>query len=104
MINKPTWFKNPDRSSCIDLVLTNWPRSFQHSCVIETGLSDFDKMVVAVMKTTYRKLEPRIVIIVTSSIYVMIVLRNRYRKLFYKTWELDVMKFMNVLQLPAITF
>ena len=104
MINKPTWFKNPDRSSCIDLVLTNWPRSFQHSCVIETGLSDFDKMVVAVMKTTYRKLEPRIVIIVTSSIYVMIVLRNRYKKLFYKTWELDVMKFMNVLQLPAITF
>ena len=104
MINKPTWFKNPDRSSCIDLVLTNWPRSFQHSCVIETGLSDFDKMVVAVMKTTYRKLEPRIVIIVTSSIYVMIVLRNRYKKLFYKTWESDVMKFMNVLQLPAITF
>ena len=104
MINKPTWFKNPDRSSCIDLILTNWPRSFQHSCVIETGLSDFDKMVVAVMKTTYRKLEPRIVIIVTSSIYVMIVLRNRYKKLFYKTWELDVMKFINVLQLPAITF
>ena len=104
MINKPTWFKNPDRSSCIDLVLTNWPRSFQHSCVIETGLSDFDKMVVAVMKTTYRKLEPRIVIIVTSSIYVMIVLRNRYKKLFYKTWDSDVMKFMNVLQLPAITF
>ena len=104
MINKPTWFKNPDRSSCIDLILTNWPRSFQHSCVIETGLSDFDKMVVTVMKTTYRKLGPRIVIVVTSSISVMIVLRNRYKKLFYKTWELDVMKFINVLQLPAITF
>ena len=51
MINKPTWFKNPDTSSCIDLILTNWPRSFQRSCVIETGLSDFDKMVVTVMKT-----------------------------------------------------
>ena len=29
--------------------------------MIETGLSDFPKMVVTVMKTTYRNLEPRIV-------------------------------------------
>ena len=61
MINKPTCYKNPERPSCIDLFLTNCPHSFQNSCVIETGLSDFHKMVVTVMKTTYRKLEPRIV-------------------------------------------
>ena len=41
MINKPTCYKNPEKSSCIDLILTNCPRSFQNSCVIETGLSDF---------------------------------------------------------------
>ena len=50
MINKPTCYKNPDRPSCIDLILTNCPRSFQNSCVIETELSDFHKMVVTVMK------------------------------------------------------
>ena len=61
MINKPTCYKNPDRPSCIDLILTNCPRSFQNSCVIETGQSDFHKMAVTVIKTTYRKLEPRIV-------------------------------------------
>ena len=61
MINKPTCYKNPDRPSCIDLILTNCPRSLQNSCVIETGLSDFHKMVVTAMKTTYRKHEPRIV-------------------------------------------
>ena len=61
MINKPTCYKNRDRPSCIDLILTNCPRSFQNSCVIETGLSDFHKIAVTVMKTTYRKLEPRIV-------------------------------------------
>ena len=61
MINKPTCYKNPERPSCIDLILTNCSHSFQNSCVIETGLSDFHKMVVTVMKTTYRKLEPRIV-------------------------------------------
>ena len=29
MINKPTCFKNPDQPSCIDLILTNCPRSFK---------------------------------------------------------------------------
>ena len=53
MINKLTCFKNPDRPSCIDLILTNCPRSFQNGCAIETGLSDFHKLVVTVMRTTY---------------------------------------------------
>ena len=61
MINKPACYKNLDRPSCIDLILTNCPRSFPNSCVIETGQSDFHKMVVTVTKTTYRKLELRIV-------------------------------------------
>ena len=41
MISKPTCYKNPDKATCIDLILTNCPRSFQNSCVIETGISDF---------------------------------------------------------------
>ena len=61
MINKPTCYKNPDKSTCIDLILTNCPRSFQNSCVIETGLSDFHMMIVTVMKTSYRKIEPRVI-------------------------------------------
>ena len=61
MINKPTCYKNPERPSCIDLILKNCSHSFQNSCVIEPGLSDFHKMVVTVTKATYRKLEPRIV-------------------------------------------
>ena len=52
MINKPTCFKNPDKPSCIDLILTNCSRSFQNFCAIETGLSDFHKLVVTVLKTT----------------------------------------------------
>ena len=47
--------KNPEKPSCVDLVLTNCPRSFQKPCAIETGLSDFYKLVVTVMKTTYKK-------------------------------------------------
>ena len=61
MINKPTCYKNPDKPTCIDLILTNCPWSFQNSCVIETGLSDFHKMIVTVMKTSCRKIEPRVI-------------------------------------------
>ena len=61
MINRPTCFKNPEKPSCIDLILTNCPRSFQNSCAIETGLSDFHKLVVTVMKTTYKKSQPKII-------------------------------------------
>ena len=53
--------KNPDRPSCIDLILTNYTRSFQNLCAVETWSPDFHKVVVTVMKTTYSKLEPRIV-------------------------------------------
>ena len=41
--------------------MTNCPRSFQNSCAIETGLSDFHKLVVTAMKTTYKKSQPKII-------------------------------------------
>ena len=62
MINRPTCFKNPEKPSFIDLILKNFPRSFQNSCAIKTGLSDFHKLVITVMKTTYRKSQPEIII------------------------------------------
>ena len=55
MTNKPTCYKDAEKPSCIDLILTNCPRSFQNSCVLETGLSDFHKMVTTIMKTTLIK-------------------------------------------------
>ena len=36
MINKSRCFKNHEKPSCIDLTLTNCPRSFQNSCASET--------------------------------------------------------------------
>ena len=61
MINKPSCNKNPDKPTFIDLISTNCPASFQNSCVIETGLSDFHKMIVTVMKTSYRKIERKVI-------------------------------------------
>ena len=50
-----TCFKNPSNPSCIDLFFTNRQQGFQQTDAIETSISDFHKMVVAVMKTHYKK-------------------------------------------------
>ena len=61
MINKPICYQNSNKPTCIDLILTNCWRSFQNSCVIETGLSDFHNMIVTLIKTSYKKIEPRVI-------------------------------------------
>ena len=53
LIKESTFYKNPENPSCIDLILTNSHLSFQGSCVVETGLSDFHRMVVTIMKTAF---------------------------------------------------
>ena len=55
LIREPTCFKNPLKPSCIDLFSTNCSRSFQNSGVVETGLSDFHKMNLTVLKTYFCK-------------------------------------------------
>ena len=54
MLQKP----NP---VCIDLILTNVPRSFQSTCVVETGLSDFHLMTLTVMGKHFKKYQPKII-------------------------------------------
>ena len=52
LIKVPTCYKNPETSSCIDLLLTNRPKSFQNSSVVEPGLSDFHKITGLVILRT----------------------------------------------------
>ena len=61
IVNKPTCFKNPKNPSCIDLMLTNKQERFLKAKTVETGLSDFHKMVVSVFKTSFKKQKPKIV-------------------------------------------
>ena len=51
-------FKNPEKTSCIDLIITNRPRCFQ---TLETGLSDFHKITLTVMKVFCKKQKPTII-------------------------------------------
>ena len=60
LIKEPTCYKNPANPSSIDLILTNSSRSFQNSSVVETGPSDFHRMIFTVLKTTFQRLPPKI--------------------------------------------
>ena len=60
LINTPTCYKNPLNPTCIDLILTNRYKSFQNNITIETGLSDFHKMTVTVMRFYFEKKGPRL--------------------------------------------
>ena len=60
LIRESTCYKNPENPSCIGLFLTNSANSFQNSSVMETGLSDFHRIIVTVMKTFFQRLPPKI--------------------------------------------
>ena len=61
LINEPTCFKSTDNPSSIDIILTNKKHSFQNSITVETGLSDFHKMTVTVMKRFFKKKDPIVI-------------------------------------------
>ena len=55
LAKQKTCYKKPENPSCIDLILANSRRSFQNTTVFETGLSDFHKMTVSVLKSHFPK-------------------------------------------------
>ena len=61
LVKEPTCYKNPDNPSCIDLFLTNRPKCFQSTVTMETGISDFQKMLDTVLKICYKKEKPKII-------------------------------------------
>ena len=61
IVKEPTCYKNPENPSCIDLFLTNCPRSFHNTYFYETGVSDFNKVVVTILRTSFEPLPPKII-------------------------------------------
>ena len=49
---KKNCFKRISNPTCIDLFLTNNAFSFQSTKTVSTGLSDFHKLVILVLKTS----------------------------------------------------
>ena len=61
LVKEPTCFKNVENPSLIDLILTNKSKSFQSTLNVESGLSDFHKMTVTVMKCEYKKQPSKVI-------------------------------------------
>ena len=59
LVNDYTCYKSLNNPSTIDLFLTNDAQSFQNTCTLSTGFSDFHKMIITVLKTTYNKPKPK---------------------------------------------
>ena len=57
LIKFNTCFKSKP-GSCIDLILTNRPKGFQNSGVMETGISDHHALIFSFLKTTFTKMPP----------------------------------------------
>ena len=58
IVKESICFKNVLNPSCIDLFITNIPLNFQNTIEITNGLSDFHKMVITVMKMSFKKHSP----------------------------------------------
>ena len=71
LIDKPTCYKNFDKSTCIDSILTSKLNiHFQHTNVSETGLSNFPLLVVTQFEMGLQTL------IVIIKILIMITFRR----------------------------
>ena len=78
-LNKePTCFINYTNPSCIDLYLTNCPKSFQNTLAIEMGLSDFHKLIVTVLKVNMKKFHLKLYIIGTIKILTQANFLRKY--------------------------
>ena len=61
IVKKATCFKNPNKPTCLDLILTNKSKCFGKIEIIETGLSDFHKMPVTCIKICIEKLPLKLI-------------------------------------------
>ena len=93
LVKEKTCFKSIENPSCIDLFLTNSHASFQSTTTIATGLSDFHKMVLTVMKTTFPKAEPKIVYYRDYKNFDLYNFRTDLREQLSRTTEKDYFHF-----------
>ena len=61
LVKEKTCFKSIENPSCIDLFLTNHPKCFHHTKAISCGISDFHKMIVTILNTTFCKAKPQVI-------------------------------------------
>ena len=59
LVQQKTCSKITNNPSCIDLFGTNSPKSFQNTITFSSGLSDFHKMILTILKSFFSKVRPK---------------------------------------------
>ena len=96
LIKNPTCFKNVANPSSIDIMLTNKKLSFQNSMTLETGLSDFHKMTVTVLKRYFKKKPPITITYRDKKSFDGLKFREDIRRQLEKIRNLDIESFKHV--------
>ena len=96
LIKGPTCYKNADNPSSIDIMLTNKKLSFQNSLTVETGLSDFHKMTITVLKRFFKKKDPVTITYHDLKYFNGIRFREDIRNQLEQIRALDIDSFKNV--------
>ena len=74
LVKETMCYKNLQNPTCIDLILKNSQNMFQNTKTVETGLSDFHKMTVTVLKTAFKKSLPKIITYRDHKKFVQLIL------------------------------
>ena len=61
MVKEKTCFKGINNPKCVDLLILNKEKCFKSATTIDTGLSDFHKMVLVVLKKKFEKAKPKVI-------------------------------------------
>ena len=96
LVKEKTWFKSLDNPSCIDLFITNSSQSFQKTTTISKGLSDFHKMIITVLKTTFPKAKPKVVLYRDYSKFVENHFRIDLKEKLREIREINYSSFENI--------
>ncbi|XP_057302848.1 uncharacterized protein LOC130637010 [Hydractinia symbiolongicarpus] len=92
LIDSPTCYKNPANPSCIDHIWVSDKKRFTNSCAIETGLSDWHKLTVTVIKAEMPKKKPRIIKYRSIKNFN----KSEFQKDLTKSMELQEVNFANL--------
>ena len=107
LVKEKTCFKSVTNPSCIDLLITDSPNSFQHTTTVPIGLSDCHKMAVTVLKTTFPKAPPKVITYRDYKNFILEDFRKELRTKIRETTDLNYnlfeKSFLDVLEKHAPT-
>ena len=89
VINEPACHKKSEKPTCIDLIFTNQLKLFQHSTVLETGLSYIHLLTLTEFKINFQKCKPHVITYRNCQNYDKDAFRSEIQN-FYSLSETDL--------------